>query len=227
MLSWERKAFLKGFSVIIGVDEAGRGPLAGPVVAGAVILGRYPLKRFKAPEYKENIDDSKKLLPLDREKAFKEISLKAVFGIGIKDNKYIDKKNIHMATLAAMKQAVNKLVCKFCLLTDKKEKDIRKDICVLVDGLFGGFLPYKTIPIVRGDSKSLSIAAASIAAKVTRDAIMNQYDKKYPLYGFSKHKGYGTRLHLEAIEQYGPCLIHRKSFAPISKDMSYGGRSPT
>jgi len=106
MLSWERKAFLKGFSVIIGVDEAGRGPLAGPVVAGAVILGRSPLKRFKAPEYKENIDDSKKLLPRQREKAFMEISTKAVFGIGIKDNKYIDRVNIHMATLAAMKQAV-------------------------------------------------------------------------------------------------------------------------
>ena len=124
-----------------------------------------------------------------------------------------------MATLAAMKQAVNKLVCKFCLLTDKKEKDIRKDICVLVDGLFGGFLPYKTISIVKGDSKSFSIAAASIAAKVTRDAIMNRYDKKYPLYGFSKHKGYGTRFHLEAIEQYGPCSIHRKSFAPIKNDI--------
>lgn len=215
MLSWEHKAFLEGFSVIIGVDEAGRGPLAGPVVAGAVILCRSPLKRFKAPGYKENIDDSKKLRPLEREKAFKEISLKAVFGIGIKDSKYIDKENIHMATLAAMKQAVNKLVARFCRLTNNKEKDIRKDICVLVDGLFGGFLPYKTIPIVKGDSKSLSIAAASIAAKVTRDAIMNQYDKKYPLYGFSKHKGYGTRSHLKALEQYGPCSIHRKSFAPL------------
>jgi len=219
MLSWERKAFLKGSSIIIGVDEAGRGPLAGPVVAGAVILGRSPLKKFRISEYKETIDDSKKLRPAQREKAFKEISTKAIFGIGIKDSKYIDKENIHMATLAAMKQAVKNLVSKFCRLTDKKEKDIRKDICVLVDGLFGGFLPYKTIPIIKGDSKSLTIAAASIVAKVTRDAIMERYDKLYPRYGFSKHKGYGTKNHLEAIERYGPCLIHRKTFAPLSEDM--------
>ncbi|MCX5692801.1 MAG: ribonuclease HII [Candidatus Omnitrophica bacterium] len=227
MLSWERKAFLKGFSIIIGVDEAGRGPLAGPVVAGAVILNRSPLRIFKVPEYKENIDDSKKLRPPEREKAFKEISAKAIFGVGIKDNKYIDRENIHMATLAAMKQAVKKLVFKFCRLANKKEKDVRKDICVLVDGLFGGFLPYKTIPIIKGDSKSFSIAAASIVAKVMRDAIMDRYDKKYPLYGFFKHKGYGTRFHLEAIKQHGPCLIHRKSFAPISEDIACGIRRTT
>jgi ribonuclease HII len=165
--------------------------------------------------YKETIDDSKKLQPVQRQKAFKEISTKAIFGTGIKNNKYIDRENIHMATLAAMKQAVKKLVSKFCRLTNKKEIDIQKDVCVLVDGMFGGFLPYKTIPIIRGDSKSFSIAAASIVAKVTRDAIMNQYDKKYPLYGFSKHKGYGTRFHLEAIKRHGPCSIHRKSFAPF------------
>lgn len=216
MLAWEKKAFLDGASVVIGVDEAGRGPLAGPVVAGAVIL--------KDLKYKSRIDDSKKLSPAQREMAFREISKKAVFGIGVKDNKYIDRENIHVATLAAMKQAVKKLVSKFCRLSDKKEKNIRKNICVLVDGVFGGFLPYKTIPIVKGDSKSFSIAAASIVAKVTRDAIMNQYDKKYPLYGFLKHKGYGTRLHLQAIEQYGLCSIHRKSFAPIKiTDLRPGG----
>ena len=220
MLSWERKAFLKGFSIIIGVDEAGRGPLAGPVVAGAVILGRSPLKRFRISEYKETIDDSKKLRPRQREKAFKEISTRAIFGIGIKDSKYIDKENIHMATLAAMKQAVKELMREFCRICNKKEKDVRKNVCVLVDGIFGGFLPYKTIPIVKGDSKSFSIAAASIMAKVTRDSIMGRYDKKYPLYGFSKHKGYGTKFHLKAIEQYGPCLIHRMSFAPLKNDIS-------
>jgi ribonuclease HII len=219
LLSWERKAFLEGFSIIVGVDEAGRGPLAGPVVAGAVILSRSPLKRFKAPEYREKIDDSKKLRPVEREKAFKEISLKSVFGIGSKDNKYIDKENIHVATLAAMKQAVIKLIREFCRLNNKKEEDVRKDICILVDGVFGGFLPYKTIPIIKGDSKSFSIAAASIAAKVTRDSIMRRYDKKYPLYGFLRHKGYGTKFHLEAIEKYGPCPIHRKSFAPIKNDI--------
>ncbi|MBU1913420.1 MAG: ribonuclease HII [Candidatus Omnitrophica bacterium] len=211
MLAWEKKALLEGASIVIGVDEAGRGPLAGPVVAGAVIL--------RHSDYKARIDDSKKLRPLQREKAFREISEKAFFGVGIKDNNYIDRENIHMATLAAMKQAVKNLVSKFCRLTDKKEKDIRKDICVLVDGLFGGFLPYKTIPIIKGDSKSLTIAAASIVAKVTRDAIMEQYDKKYPRYGFSKHKGYGTKNHLEAIERYGSCLIHRKTFAPLKNDI--------
>lgn len=215
MLAWERRAFLEGASIIIGIDEAGRGPLAGPIVAGAVILEPYLLNRFRIRRYKERIDDSKKLQPAQREKAFKEISAKAIFGIGIKDNNYIDKVNIHMATLAAMKQAVKKLVAKFCRLANRKEKNIRKDICVLVDGVFSGFLPYRTIPIIKGDSKSFSIAAASIMAKVTRDAIMNRYDKKYPLYGFSKHKGYGTRFHMEAIERYGPCQIHRKSFAPL------------
>jgi len=219
MLVWERRALLEGSSVIIGLDEAGRGPLAGPVVAGAVILERFPLKKFRVPEYKEIIDDSKKLQPAQRERAFKEISAKAVFGVGIKDNRYIDRVNIHIATLAAMKQAVKRAVSKFCRLADVKEKDIRKDICVLVDGVFGGFLPYKTIPIIKGDSKSFSIAAASIVAKVTRDAIMVRYDKKYPLYNFSKHKGYGTRLHMQAIERYGPCPAHRKSFAPIKNDI--------
>ena len=219
MLSWEKKAFLEGASIIVGLDEAGRGPLAGPVVAGAVILGLSPLKRFRIQRYKERIDDSKKLQPLERERAFKEISARAVFGIGIKDHKYIDRVNIHMATLSAMKQAVKKLISKFCRLANKKEIDIQKDICVLVDGVFGGFLPYKTTPIIKGDSKSFSIAAASIMAKVTRDAIMNQYDKKYPLYGFSKHKGYGTKFHLEAMKRYGPCSIHRKSFAPLKNDI--------
>jgi ribonuclease HII len=184
-------------------------------VAGAVVLESSPMKIFRVHEYEERIDDSKKLRPIQREKAFKEISSRAVFGIGIKDNKYIDRKNIHRATLAAMKQAVKNLISRFCRLNNKKEKDIRKNICVLVDGMFGGFLPYRTIPIINGDSISLSIACASIVAKVTRDAIMGRYDKKYPLYGFSRHKGYGTKLHLKAIEQHGPCLIHRKSFAPM------------
>jgi len=215
MLLWEKKAALEGASIIIGLDEAGRGPLAGPVVAGAVILGEPDLKRFKARRYKERIDDSKKLRPIEREKAFREISSKAIFGVGIKDNRYIDANNIHMATLAAMQQAVKKLISRFCYLADVKEADARKHICVLVDGIFSGFLPYKTIPIIKGDSKSLSIAAASIVAKVTRDAIMRIYDKKYPLYGFSRHKGYGTKFHLEAIERHGPCAIHRKSFAPF------------
>jgi len=219
MLAWEKKASLKGASVIIGLDEAGRGPLAGPVVAGAVILGIFSPERFDISGYKEKIDDSKKLRPIQREMAFREISAKAIFGVGIKDNRYIDKENIHMATLEAMKQAVKKLLSKFCLLAGKKEADIRNDICVLVDGVFGGFLPYKTIPIIKGDSRSFSIAAASIVAKVMRDGIMDHYDKKYPQYGFSRHKGYGTKFHIEAIRKYGPCPIHRKSFAPLRNNV--------
>ena len=216
MLAWEKAAFLDGASVIIGVDEAGRGPLAGPVVAGAVILGKTPLGKFRTPVYKEKIDDSKKLSPLEREKAFREIKSKAVSGTGIKNNNYIDRKNIHIATLAAMKQAVKKLIAEFCRVSNKKEKDIRNNICILVDGKFGDFPPYRTIPIIRGDSQSLSIAAASIMAKDTRDSMMDRYDKKYPVYGFSKHKGYGTNMHMEAIRRYGPCVIHRKTFAPMA-----------
>jgi len=225
MLSWEKKAFLDGASLVIGVDEAGRGPLAGPVVAGAVTLQRSPLCSLnRIPAYSARIDDSKKLRPGQRDVAFKEISRKAIFGIGLKDHRRIDKINIHMATLEAMKQAVKKLVSEFCRLNGKKEKDIRSDICVLVDGAFGNFLPYKTIPIIKGDSKSLSIAAASIMAKVTRDRIMDAYSEKYPVYGFSRHKGYGTKFHMDTIGQYGPCPIHRKTFAPIK--MRVIARSP-
>lgn len=219
MLYWERRAFLEGASIIIGVDEAGRGPLAGPVVAGAVILKPSPLKRFVVPRYKYRIDDSKKLHPNVREKVFNEISKKTIFGIGVKDNKFIDKEDIHTATLAAMREAVNKLISDFCKLNNKKEKDIRKDVCILVDGNMDPGFPYKIIPIIKGDSESLSIAAASIMAKVIRDKMMCDYDRKYPVYGFARHKGYGTRFHMDAIERHGSCPIHRKSFAPIKYDL--------
>ncbi|MBU1853338.1 MAG: ribonuclease HII [Candidatus Omnitrophica bacterium] len=216
MLFWERRAFLEGASIIIGVDEAGRGPLAGPVVAAACVLKTGPFKkRFILPEYKQRLDDSKKLSLSQREKSFHEISGKALFGIGLKYQDFIDSKNIRKATLAAMRQAVKKLIARYCSLHNIEEKDIRTRICVLVDGDMKPRLPYKIVPILKGDSKSISIAAASIIAKVTRDRIMDSYDKIYPLYGFSKHKGYGTRLHFETIRKYGPCPIHRKSFAPI------------
>jgi len=217
MLLWERKAFLDGASLIIGVDEAGRGPVAGPVVAAAVLLKPSPLKRFILPRYKHRLDDSKKMLPHEREKTFSEISGRGIFGIGLRDHRFIDIKNIHIATLAAMKQAVHGLIRKYCLLNDTEEKKIRADICILIDGNLKPRLPYKTIAILKGDSKSFSIAAASIVAKVTRDRMMCSYDKQYPRYGFFRHKGYGTRSHFEAIERYGPCPIHRKSFAPIRK----------
>ncbi|MBU1006415.1 MAG: ribonuclease HII [Candidatus Omnitrophica bacterium] len=215
MLLWEKKAFLNGASLIIGLDEAGRGPLAGPVVAGAVTLNKAPLGKFSFPRYRERLDDSKKISPPQREKAFKEITKRSFFAIGSKDHAFIDKENIYRATVFAMKDAVKKLVKQYCLAINKKEKEIRQSIHVLVDGNMEIGLPYHTVKIVKGDAKSLSIAAASIIAKVTRDRIMAAYDKKFPKYGFLKHKGYGTRLHMRAIEKYGPCPIHRRSFAPI------------
>ncbi|MEE8317842.1 MAG: ribonuclease HII [Candidatus Omnitrophota bacterium] len=215
MLLWEKKAFLKGASIIIGLDEAGRGPLAGPVVAAAVTLKPSPLKKFILPRYKERLDDSKKMRPAERERSFREISKRSLFGIGLKGHGFIDRKNIRIATVQAMQQALIRLVAEYCRLNNKRERDIRKDIYVLVDGNIDPGLPYRTVLIVKGDSKSSSIAAASIVAKVTRDRMMCSYDKLYPDYGFSRHKGYGTRYHLKAIQRYGPCRIHRKSFAPI------------
>jgi len=219
MLLWEKKAFLEGASLIIGVDEAGRGPLAGPVVAGAVSLTRTPLKKFNPPRFRERIDDSKRIVPGQRKKSFREIAKKVVFGIGKREQGFIDRKNIQRATVLAMRDAVSILVKKFCKRNNKKEKDIRNKVCVLVDGNIDPGFPYRTVRIIKGDSKSLSIAAASIIAKVSRDEIMLSYDKRFPEYGFSRHKGYGTRLHIEAIKRYGPCEIHRKSFAPIKNDL--------
>ncbi|MBU3911781.1 MAG: ribonuclease HII [Candidatus Omnitrophica bacterium] len=215
MLLWEKRAFLNGFSLIVGIDEAGRGPLAGPVVAAAVILTPGPLIRFSAPEFSARIDDSKKLLPGQRQKAFKEIAKKSIFATGLKDHRFIDKRNILRATAAAMEQAATRLIKEFCRINSKVSKEIEKNVCVLVDGNIKLRLPYRTVRIVRGDSKSLSIAAASIVAKVTRDAIMESCDRKYPAYGFLRHKGYGTKFHIDAIKKYGPCPIHRKTFAPI------------
>ena len=217
MLLWEKRAFFKGASLIIGVDEAGRGPLAGPVAAAAVMLKKSPLKKFTVPYYRQRVDDSKKMSPSQREKAFYEISQKSLFGIGLEDHSVIDKKNIQKATLLAMRKAVSSVIKQYCRLNNKKEPQIRKKICVLIDGTIDPGLPYKSITIIKGDSKSLSIAAASIIAKVTRDRIMEGYHKIYPMYGFSRHKGYGTRRHLEAIKMYGVCPIHRKTFAPMKK----------
>lgn len=222
MLRWERRAFRDGSHIIIGLDEAGRGPLAGPVVAAAVMLNPAPapLRAFSIAPFNERIDDSKKLSPRQREKAFGEISKKALFSIGIKDHAFIDQKNIYNATIHAMKEAIKNLVRHFCYFNNKHENNIRQDICILVDGNLNLNVPYKTIPIIKGDAKSLSIASASIIAKVVRDRIMVLYDVQFPDYGFRLHKGYGTRLHLEALKKYGPCAIHRKSFAPVKNNVS-------
>jgi ribonuclease HII len=190
-LKYERDLQRQNISIIAGVDEAGRGPLAGPVVAAAVILpGKFTLK---------GIDDSKKLTPDKREKLFIKLTSAVDFGIGVVDELTIDKKNILQATFLAMKQAVAQL-------TNQPEH-------ILFDGNQYNYL--MQIPqtlIVRGDSISRSIAAASIIAKVTRDRLMVEYHKLYPQYGFAQHKGYGTAEHCEAIREHGPCPLHRKTF---------------
>ena len=193
LLSHEKRLSRLGYKFIAGIDEAGRGPLAGPVVAGAVIL--------KSLDFKERIDDSKKLTAKLREKAFHEILQKAIIGIGVVDEKTIDRINIYQATIKAMDIALSNLA-------------IHPDY-VIVDGRVK--LPTKC-PIqciIRGDSKSLSIAAASIVAKVTRDHLMVEYDKAFPQYGFSRHKGYPTKAHKAALQVYGASSIHRMTFAPV------------
>lgn len=197
IFSFDYKYYNEGYKTLAGVDEAGRGPWAGPVVAAAVIL---PIN-----EKIDGINDSKKLTPLKREKLFERIYASALsVGIGIADHSLIDKVNILEATFLAMKSALNKLHVPFDL--------------VLVDGCHAiSQSAFKQIPIIGGDSLSASIAAASIIAKVTRDKIMTDISIKYPQYNFQKHKGYGTKEHHEALLQYGPCPIHRKSFAPVRK----------
>ena len=190
MSEYERRYEAHGY--VCGVDEAGRGPLAGPVVAAAVILPKDCQIFY--------LNDSKKLSEKRRESLFSEIREKAVsFGIGIVGEEVIDEVNILQATYMAMREAIGQLS--------------QTPAHVLVDGNF-------TIPdlslsqeaVVKGDAKSISIAAASILAKVTRDHIMIRMDGDYPVYGFAKHKGYGTAAHIAALREFGPCPIHRKSF---------------
>lgn len=191
LYEFEKQKRAEGYELICGVDEAGRGPLAGPVFAAAVILpSDYEI---------EGINDSKKLSPKKREKLFDEIIEHAVAcSIRSCDQKNIDEINILQATMLAMKTAVESL-------------SVKPEI-VFVDG---NRLPNWEIPsesIVKGDATSASIAAASILAKVSRDRYMMEMDKKYPEYEFAKHKGYPTELHYEKLREYGPCEIHRKTF---------------
>lgn len=197
MLYYERKLKKRGFDLIIGVDEAGRGPLAGPVVAAAAVL-----KTFR---FKNRIDDSKKLTSLSRERAFCEITQKSIFGIGIVSENVIDRINIHEATKLAMKEAINSLI-------DRLEAQAKSRIHIIVDGNISLGVVFPCTSIVKGDAKSKSIASASILAKVTRDRIMNFCDKLYPEYGLAKHKGYPTKEHRAALKRLGPARIHRKSF---------------
>ncbi len=196
MWEFENKAREKGFSIIAGIDEAGRGPLAGPVVSASVIL----------PEDFTNTDikDSKKLTEKKRETLFNIIVSQSVStGIGIVGHEEIDQINILQASLLSMAKAVKDLDCSPDYL--------------LIDGKFTITSNFPQKAIIKGDSLSISIAAASIVAKVTRDRIMKKYHEEYPQYGFSKHKGYPTKAHKEAVKEFGPCPIHRRTFKGVKE----------
>ena len=190
----EREFLQKWSGRVAGVDEAGRGPWAGPVVAAAVILD---LDRVPA-----GINDSKLLSPKAREALFDKLQASAWVGVGFADVALIDRDNILKATFFAMAGAVAAL-------------GIRPELA-LVDGNRAPTLPCRVETIVRGDSTSLSIAAASIIAKVTRDRLMEELAREIPGYGFERHKGYGTRLHAEALLRLGPSRVHRRSFRPVA-----------
>jgi len=191
MDTYEKLAYLEGYRCVAGVDEAGRGPLAGPVVAAAVI---FP------PEYRnKEINDSKKLSATKRAYLYDIIKNEAIaVGVGVAESDVIDRINILRASLQAMYEAVQELYTSPDYL--------------LVDGLHRVPLPTPQKPIVKGDALSISIAAASIIAKVSRDRIMEMYHRQFPQYNFMRNKGYGTEEHRIAIEQFGMCKIHRRSF---------------
>ena len=179
--------------IVCGIDEAGRGPLAGPVVAGAVILPEGCRILY--------LNDSKKLSEKRREELFSEIKEKAVsWAIGVVSPEEIDEINILKATYKAMRQAFEKL---------SPVPQVLLNDAVTIPGLSPALVQ---VPIIKGDAKSVSIAAASILAKVNRDHMMAEYDKLYPEYGFAKHKGYGTAAHIATVREHGPCPIHRRSF---------------
>ena len=196
-LEYELAAKAAGKLIVVGVDEAGRGPLAGPVSAAAVILPEgysHPL-----------LDDSKKLSEKKRDSIYQDIigDERIMWGHSYADVAEIDSINILKATHAAMARAVERLA--------------ESEAYCLIDGLDVPNFPYQSQGIVKGDGKSLSIAAASIIAKVKRDHLMVAYAKEFPEYGFEKHKGYGTKAHLAALQQFGPIKIHRRSFAPVAQ----------
>ncbi len=199
LLAFERKARSSGFRVIAGIDEAGRGPLAGPVVAAAVILPADLLIK--------GVNDSKKLSPHTRERLFDEIMSQALsVGIGMGSPELIDRINILQATRQAMLTAVSQL---------SPQPDY-----LLIDGISTINSPIPQNTIKKGDSLSLSIAAASIIAKVTRDRLMRELDEIHPGYGFSGHKGYGSALHMEAIRRLGPSPVHRLTFGGVKEHLS-------
>jgi len=212
-LSYEKKLWKEGIEFVIGIDEVGRGCLAGPVTAGAVCL--LPFCQYNDLQIKERkIRDSKKLSPLAREGIFKTFRNSSFlrWSTASVSHTIIDKKNIVEATKLAMEEAIRKLLKK--IYFDEREREVLfKRTFLLIDGkieLFDGRIPQKSI--VRGDEKILSIALASIMAKVKRDRIMKRYHQKYPQYNFAQHKGYPTFLHFLSLKKFGSSPIHRLSF---------------
>lgn len=193
MLAYEKECYARGIELIAGVDEVGRGPLAGPVVAAAVILP----KACKIP----GLNDSKKIPKYKHKEIYEAVLQNAIaIGIGIKDNHVIDQVNIYEATKLAMMEAIGRL--------DPQPQHLLIDAMKLD-------LPISQTSIIKGDANSLSIAAASIVAKVTRDQMMEEFDREYPGYDFAQNAGYGTAKHLDGLEQLGVTSIHRRSFEPV------------
>lgn len=199
----ERILWKEGYKYVVGIDEAGRGPIAGPVVAAAVVV---PVDKIIA-----GAADSKKLSEKKRNAIYKQImeDSSVLVTFSVIDHTKIDELNILQATMTAMNETVDELLKKYSI------QDLEK-IYVLVDGNKSpNKMPVLSRPIVRGDAYVYPIALASIVAKVERDRIMCAYDRQYPMYGFAKHKGYPTKDHIRALHQYGPCPIHRLSFKPV------------
>ena len=201
-LSYERDLWQKGLTVVAGVDEAGCGPLAGPVVAGAVVFPCAWLEEGLAGALR-GLNDSKQLTEAQREKYYAILTTHADirWAVALVDAEMIDRINIYQAAHRAMNLALDQL-------QPPPEH-------VLVDGRPVKSMRFPNTPLVKGDARSYSIAGASVLAKVTRDRMMREFDQLYPGYGFAEHKGYGTPQHLAAIQSLGPCAIHRRSFAPF------------
>ena len=200
LYKYENELYDKGIEYIAGVDEVGRGPLIGPVVTACVILPKGFIL--------DGLTDSKKLTEKKRDLYYDYIMENALsVSVGIMDNDVIDEVNIYEATKLAMYQAINN-----SKITPEH---------VLIDAMKLEKLEMDSTSIIKGDSKSISIAAASVIAKVTRDRMMYELDEKYPVYGFKKHKGYPTKAHVEAIEKYGILPSHRKTFNPVTKHVKH------
>ena len=203
-IAFEREAWNQGRRRIGGIDEVGRGPLAGPVVAACVVVDRALLLE-KIPSYFYEIDDSKKVASSKRTELAQRLRAQegVEIGIGMVDSGTIDRINILQATRLAMRKALEQLA--------------PSPDHLLIDGLKVPAMGVSQTALIQGDARSFSIAAASIVAKVFRDGLMEQYDQEFPNYGFARHKGYGTLQHLQNLRRFGPCDLHRRSFAPVQE----------